>query len=115
MDVVSDEFALHRMQKAATFAGFKEIQFVPEPLAAAFDYRRQISSEKIVLIGDFGGGTSDFTLIKLRPEGFAKEDVLSIDGCPLAGDALDSVFMSHRLNEYFGANSAIASLWAAMF
>lgn len=105
MDPVADGFALHRMEKAAAFAGFKEVQFVPEPLAAAFDYRRQLKSEKIVLIGDFGGGTSDFTLIKLRPEGFAKEDVLAIDGCPLAGDALDSVFMSHRLNEYFGAKS----------
>ncbi len=105
MDPVSDEFALHRMQKAAHFAGFKDVVFVPEPLAAAFDYRRQLTSEKIVLIGDFGGGTSDFTVIKLRPEGFAKQDVLAIDGCPLAGDTLDSVFMSHRLNNYFGANS----------
>lgn len=105
MDPVADGFALHRMQKAAAFAGFKEVQFVPEPLAAAFDYRRQITSEKIVLIGDFGGGTSDFTLIKLRPENFNKEDVLAIDGCPLAGDALDSVFMSSKLNEYFGAKS----------
>lgn len=105
MDAVADGFALHRMQKAAAFAGFKEVHFVPEPLAAAFDYRSQIQSEKIVLIGDFGGGTSDFTLIKLRPTGFSKEDVLSIEGCPLAGDALDSVFMSHRLNEYFGAKS----------
>ena len=105
MDPVADGFALHRMEKAAKMAGFKEVQFVPEPLAAAFDYRRQLTQEKIVLIGDFGGGTSDFTLIKLRPESFSKEDVLAIDGCPLAGDALDSVFMSHRLNEYFGARS----------
>lgn len=105
MDSVADGFALHRMQKAAAFAGFKEVHFVPEPLAAAFDYRRELTSEKIVLIGDFGGGTSDFTLIKLRPSGFSKEDVLAIDGCPLAGDALDSVFMSHKLNEYFGAKS----------
>lgn len=105
MDPVADGFALHRMQKAAEMAGFKEVQFVPEPLAAAFDYRRGITGEKIVLIGDFGGGTSDFTLIKLRPESFSPKDVLAIDGCPLAGDALDSVFMSHRLSEYFGAKS----------
>jgi hypothetical chaperone protein len=105
MDSVADGFALHRMQKAAEFAGFKEVQFVAEPLAAAFDYRRSLTSEKIVLIGDFGGGTSDFTLIKLRPDGFSKSDVLAIDGCPLAGDALDSVFMSHRLNDFFGAKS----------
>lgn len=105
MDSVADGFALHRMEKAAKFAGFEDVQFVPEPLAAAFDYRRSLSSEKIVLIGDFGGGTSDFTLIRLRPDDFNQEDVLSIDGCPLAGDALDSVFMSHRLSDYFGAKS----------
>ncbi len=103
MDEVSDTFAVHRMRKAAEFAGFKEIQFVPEPLAAAFDYRRQIKDEKLVLIGDFGGGTSDFTLIRLRPNQFSKEDVLAIDGTPLAGDALDSLFMSHKLNELFGS------------
>ncbi len=105
MDPVADGFALHRMNKAAEMAGFKEVQFVPEPLAAAFDYRRHIQEEKIVLIGDFGGGTSDFTLIKMRPSDFSKEDVLSIEGCPLAGDSLDSVFMASRLNEYFGAKS----------
>lgn len=105
MDPVADGFALYRMQKAAQFAGFKNVQFVPEPLAAAFDYRRGLDQEKLVLIGDFGGGTSDFTLIRMGPEKFRREDVLAIDGCPLAGDALDSVFMSHRLNEYFGAKS----------
>ncbi|MEK2688528.1 Hsp70 family protein [Bdellovibrio sp. GT3] len=105
MDAVADGFALHRMEKAAKMAGFEEVQFVPEPLAAAFDYRKQVTSEKIVLIGDFGGGTSDFTLIRLRAEGFDNKDVLAIDGCPMAGDALDSVFMSHRLSEHFGAKS----------
>lgn len=105
MDDVEDGFALHRMQKAAEFAGFKEVHFVPEPLAAAFDYRKNIDSEKIVLIGDFGGGTSDFTLIRMAPQKFTKKDVLSIEGCPLAGDAFDSLFMSHRLNEYFGAKA----------
>ncbi|MNL03122.1 Chaperone protein DnaK [compost metagenome] len=105
MDPVADGFALHRMEKAAKLAGFKEVEFVPEPLAAAFDYRRNLTEEKLVLIGDFGGGTSDFTLIKLSDKAFKRDDVLAIDGCPLAGDALDSVFMSHRLNDFFGAKS----------
>lgn len=105
MDPVADGFALHRMEKAAKLAGFKEVEFVPEPLAAAFDYRRNLTQEKLVLIGDFGGGTSDFTLIKLSDQAFKREDVLAIDGCPLAGDALDSVFMSHRLSDFFGAKS----------
>ncbi|MES3039387.1 MAG: Hsp70 family protein [Bdellovibrionota bacterium] len=106
MDDVADSFALHRMRKAAAFAGFKEIAFVPEPLAAALDYRRKLDSEKIVLIGDFGGGTSDFTVMKMSPDTFKKNDVLGVDGATVAGDALDSVFMSERLNKTFGATVA---------
>ena len=105
MDDTQDEFALHRMRKAVQFAGFEEVIFVPEPLAAALEFRRGIEKEKIVLIGDFGGGTSDFTILKISQEAFQKSDVLSVDGCPLAGDALDSVFMSQRLNKSFGAQT----------
>jgi hypothetical chaperone protein len=105
LDEAADKFALHRMEKAAEFAGFKEVEFVPEPLAAALDVRRTMQGEKIILIGDFGGGTSDFTLIKVGPFAFAEEHVLGLEGCPLAGDALDSLFMSERLNRYFGAKA----------
>lgn len=106
MDDVAQGIALHRMQKAAEFAGFEEVEFVPEPTAAALEYRRQLKDEKIVLIGDFGGGTSDFTIMKMSAKSFSKEDVLGVDGCPMAGDALDSVFMSERLNRSFGAQSS---------
>jgi hypothetical chaperone protein len=105
MDPVSDEFALLRMRKAAEYAGFKEIAFIPEPMAAALEFRREIKGEKKVLIGDFGGGTSDFTVMKMSERSFKKSDVLGVDGCPLAGDALDSVFMSQRLNKTFGAQT----------
>jgi hypothetical chaperone protein len=106
MDEVADGFALHRMNKAAEFAGFKKIKFVPEPLAAALDYRKQLKEEdKIVLIGDFGGGTSDFTVMHMSDHAFDKKDVIGVDGCPLAGDALDSLFMSERLNRSFGAQT----------
>lgn len=105
MNDVSDGFAVHRMRKAAEFAGFKEVKFVPEPLAAALDSRRNMDGEKLVLIGDFGGGTSDFTLMRMSNREFQKEDVLGIDGCALAGDALDSLFMSQRLNRSFGAHA----------
>ena len=105
MDDVADGFAVHRMQKAAEFAGFKSIRFVPEPLAAGLEFRRTLTTEKTVLIGDFGGGTSDFTVMKMSPESYQKKDVLGVDGCSLAGDALDSVFMSERLNRTFGAQS----------
>lgn len=105
LDPMEDEFALHRMKKAAEFAGFKKFEFVPEPLAAAFDYRRNLNEEKLVLIGDFGGGTSDFTLIRIGPFPFKKEHVLGLDGCSLAGDSLDSLFMSQKLSEFFGSTA----------
>lgn len=105
MDAVADEFAIHRMKKAAEYAGFTDVIFVPEPLAAALEFRRGIREEKTILIGDFGGGTSDFTIMKITPNEFQKKDVLAVEGCPLAGDALDSVFMSMRLNRSFGAQT----------
>ncbi len=105
LDAEADAFALYRMTKAAEFAGFKNVKFVPEPLAAALDLRRELKSEKIALIGDFGGGTSDFTLIRLGPYAYQDKHVLGLDGCPLAGDALDSLFMSRKLNVNFGAQA----------
>lgn len=105
MDPEQDTFAMHRMRKAAEFAGFQEVRFLPEPLAAAFDLRTRLKEEKCVLVGDFGGGTSDFTILKISPEPMKTEDVLAVDGCPLAGDALDSVFMKERLSVHFGAKT----------
>lgn len=105
LDPVEDEFALFRMRKAVEFAGFKNYSFVPEPLAAAFDYRRQLTSTKTILIGDFGGGTSDFTLIRIGPFPFEKSHVLGMDGAAVAGDAFDSLFMSEKLNRLFGAQA----------
>lgn len=105
MDAAADEFAIHRMKKAAEYAGFTDVIFIPEPLAAALEFRRGINQEKTILIGDFGGGTSDFTIMKITPDNFQKKDVLAVEGCPLAGDALDSVFMSSRLNRGFGAQT----------
>lgn len=105
MDPVKDGIASHRMKRAIEFAGFEESLLVPEPFAAAWNLRSQIQKEKLVLIGDFGGGTSDFTLMKIHAGKFSKRDVLAIQGCPKAGDMLDSVFMKNRLNRHFGAQS----------
>lgn len=113
MDPVMDGFALHRMEKAIQFAGFKKYFFVAEPLAAAFDFKTSLKTEKTVLVGDFGGGTSDFTLIRLRPDTFTKEDVLSIEGCPLAGDSLDALFMQNKLCHFFGAKTKYRVLFGA--
>jgi hypothetical chaperone protein len=105
LDIEADRFAEYRMRKGAAFAGFRNIEFVAEPLAAAFEFRKTLSSEKTVLVADFGGGTSDFTIIKLGPKEFKASDVLALDGASVAGDALDGAVMTNKLGPLFGSNT----------
>lgn len=98
-----DALAQTRLEAAAKLAGFKEISFVPEPVAAAREFRHQLKDEKLVLVVDLGGGTSDYTLVKLGPRPFKKEDVLSVGGVPMAGDAFDGSVMRHKVSPHFGS------------
>jgi len=96
LDKDHDQLAQDRMQKAAEIAGFKEIHFCPEPVAAGLDYQNASLENKIVLIADFGGGTSDFTLMR-GPE------ILGLSGVFLAGDALDGDMMKDFIAPHFGS------------
>ena len=58
-----DALAQDRLLKAAHKAGFTDVQFQLEPIAAAYLYEREARREELVLVGDLGGGTADFTLI----------------------------------------------------
>src|ERR671910_749960 len=62
-----DSFALNRLRSAIEAAGFEQVTFEFEPVAAAYKYQMQLDHEELVLIADFGGGTSDFSLVQLRP------------------------------------------------
>lgn len=99
-----DRYAQSRLEIAAKKAGFTEIEFVPEPIAAACEFRSTLKEEKIVFVADFGGGTSDFTVMKMKPGPYNPSDVLAIGGVPRAGDALDGCVMRERLCNYFGAD-----------
>lgn len=98
-----DRFAEYRLERAAKIAGFEEIAFCPEPIAAAADYRRRIDAPKLIFVADFGGGTSDFTVLRLRPDGYASRDVLAIGGVSVAGDAYDGALMRRHVAKHFGA------------
>ncbi|OUR99588.1 hypothetical protein A9Q84_00785 [Halobacteriovorax marinus] len=102
-DKVSDQLAEDRMREACEMAGFKEIHFCPEPLAAGLDYDKDNSQEKIVLIADFGGGTSDFTLMKLHEGLYTQDDILGISGVFTAGDAIDGEMMKKFVSRHFGS------------
>ena len=103
-DPAEDAFAEQRLRAAAQLAGFTSIAFCPEPVAAARDFRDELASETLMLVGDFGGGTSDYSLVLMGPGGFELSDVLAIGGVSVAGDALDGTIMRGQIAREFGAD-----------
>ena len=83
-DPAADQTAQDTLGEIARQVGFTDIEFQFEPLAAAFDYESQIDREELVLVIDIGGGTSDFSLIRLGPGRAGKadrrEDILAYGG-----------------------------------
>src|SRR6185295_12235920 len=92
-DAALDEFATERLLTAIRLAGFEEIVFEYEPVGAAYAYEARLLRDERILIGDFGGGTSDFTIISVGPgvrrRGRRSSDIIGTDGVPIAGDAFD--------------------------
>jgi len=110
-----DRLAEDRLKAAAIKAGFKEIHFQLEPIAAAFTVEKTLaeSEEKIVLVGDFGGGTADFTVAKLRGNTKnldRKNDILAIQGVYIGGDLFDSEIFWHKIAKYFGKDVKFKSM-----
>lgn len=102
-DPEKDALAEKRLNAAANLAGFKEVHFCPEPVAAAHEFRHQLDRRRTVLIADFGGGTSDFTVLSMDRERFSDRDVLATHGVPLAGDRFDGAIMKHMIAPHFGS------------
>lgn len=99
----NDQLAEDRMRKAAEIAGYKEVIFCPEPVAAGLDYQTSEKKERIVLIADFGGGTSDFTLMKMGTASYSQENILGLSGIFSAGDVLDGIMMKDFIAPHFGS------------
>src|SRR5438128_1879831 len=66
-DGVADARAQAVLHDVARQAGFRDIAFVYEPIAAAYHYESTVKAEELVLVADIGGGTSDFSVIRLGP------------------------------------------------
>lgn len=101
-----EKTAVKRMEKALKMAGFTEIHFCPEPVAAAYSARNEFFQKEVNLfIADFGGGTSDFTVAKLggSVEKFNRPRVLSLGGLSMAGDAYDGSIMKNSVSPFFGS------------
>jgi hypothetical chaperone protein len=108
------ELAISRLQDAAKSAGFKEIIFWLEPVAAALAYETNLTKDELVCVVDIGGGTSDVCIIEtsktrsLSPNRL--NDIKAVSGVYQAGDELSSQIMRQKLAPKFGAGSTFTSL-----
>ena len=115
-DSAKDAMAEERLERAARKAGFTQIWFQYEPVAAALTFEETLGAgeEKVVFIGDFGGGTSDFSVIRVRGGAFERadrrSDVLSLGGVYVAGDKFDSQLMWDKVAHHFGRYARYQSM-----
>ena len=107
-----EQLAVQRVRTAAELAGFEQVSFELEPVAAAYQYETQLDHDELVLIGDFGGGTSDFTLARLGPgrRKAGHSPVLGTSGVAIAGDTFDSRIMMRLVAPKLGLGSHYISL-----
>jgi hypothetical chaperone protein len=107
-----ETLALNRVRSAAELAGFSDVTFELEPVAAAYQYETQLDHDELVLIGDFGGGTSDFTLAHLGPgrKRTGRNPVVGTSGVAIAGDTFDSRIMMNLVAPKLGLGSHYVSL-----
>lgn len=104
-----DAYAVSRLRNAFALAGFESVEFEMEPVAAAYSYESTLDHDELILIGDFGGGTSDFSLLKVGPavrrRGRTSQDLLGNSGVGLAGDAFDARIVRKLVSPALGSES----------
>lgn len=92
-DAAANAKAEDVLRAIAGRVGFRDVSTQFEPIAAALDYEQQVRAEEIALIADIGGGTSDFSIVRLSPTRHAKadraDDILANDGVRIGGTDFD--------------------------
>src|ERR1700719_1407876 len=105
----ADGKAKQTRREIARDIGFDEVTFQFEPIAAALDYERQISTEEVALIADIGGGTSDFSIVRLGPQRHGRADraadILANDGVRIGGTDFDRQLSLGVVMPLFGFGS----------
>jgi hypothetical chaperone protein len=98
-----EQLALGRYEAAFARLGFTDIRYAYEPIGAAFFFARTLSADANVLVADFGGGTSDFSIVRFErsPEGL-RSTPLARSGVGVAGDAFDYRIIDHLVSPELG-------------
>jgi hypothetical chaperone protein len=103
-DPSTNEMAEGRLRAAAELAGFEEITFELEPVAAALAYARAVERPHNILVFDFGGGTLDLTVMRV---GGGERQLLATGGIDVAGDTFDRAIIRFRLLDHFGRGTTL--------
>jgi hypothetical chaperone protein len=105
-----DAYAEGRLRKAFLKAGFEQVTFELEPVGAACHYESTLDHDELIMIGDFGGGTSDFSLLRVGPSRrTGAHRVLGNEGVALAGDSFDAKIIRHLVSPALGAGTMLNS------
>ncbi len=111
------EYAGHRPDEALArrrydmmFGAFGEVHYVYEPLGAAFSYASRITEPATILVADFGGGTSDFSVVRIAAPGAARRcEPLGHAGVGIAGDRFDARIIDHLVMPLLGKGGSYRS------
>lgn len=105
-DADADAKAQGELEKAARAQGFKHIAFQFEPIAAALDYEQGVAREELALIVDMGGGTSDFSIVRVSPQrarsSDRKDDILANRGIHIGGTDFDRLLSTAHVMPKLG-------------
>jgi hypothetical chaperone protein len=105
----ADRSARDALEEIAKAQGFREIAFQYEPIAAALAYESTVDEEQYALIADIGGGTSDFSVVRVSPEGRMREDrssdVLANKGVHIGGTDIDRLLSLRKVMPLLGSRS----------
>lgn len=104
-----DALAMRRYDAALKAAGFKSIAYVLEPVAAAHFYAQRLTRDATVLVGDFGGGTSDFSVLRFRTSPHLSAEALGHSGVGIAGDAFDYRIIDQVVSPKLGKHAQYVS------
>jgi hypothetical chaperone protein len=111
-----DIYAEGRLRSAFESVGYESVEFEMEPIAAAYYYESRLDHDELILIGDFGGGTSDFSLVHVGPtirgrdRDRISDGIVGNAGVGIAGDAFDAKIIRHLVSPALGADSQLRSL-----
>ena len=110
-DQAADAAAQRQLEAAARAAGFEKIAFQFEPIAAALDYEQSVTTEEIALVADIGGGTSDFSVVRVSPErarsSDRRHDILGFTGVHIGGTDFDRQLALARVMPALGLRSRL--------